>query len=152
MAIELDAVVVTPPDSPVSSALRPSYAWEVANEADERRQCFRRSLHCGMLLMEGEGTEDARDVIPGECLNVSDWGLYGTVPLGYGVALGQSYTFRLMVDERGPEPDATQIIVQRGVIIRTELLMNWDGGGDRVGIAVKLIGHRRGVIPMPSWS
>ncbi len=53
---------------------------------------------------------------------------------------------------QGPEPDATQIIVQRGVIIRTELLMNWDGGGDRVGIAVKLIGHRRGVIPMPSWS
>lgn len=151
MASELTTAVLSP-DAHSLSGPRPFYPWESANEGDERRQCFRRSLRCGMLLMEGEGTEDARDVIPGECINVSDGGLYGTVPLGYGVALGQFYTFRLMIDERGPEPGAMQIVVQHGCIIRTELLMDWQGGDDRLGIAVKLTGHRMGVIPMPMWS
>lgn len=152
MASEVLTAVLDPPSAPASIKHRQSYAWENANEYDERRQYFRRSLHSGMLLMDGTGTQDARDVIPGECLNVCDGGLYGTVPLGYGVALGQSYTFRLMVDERGPEPGAIQVIVQHGSIVRTELLMDWNGGDDRLGIAVKLVGHRSGMIPMPCWS
>jgi hypothetical protein len=120
-------------------------------DQDDRRQCFRRPLHCAMLLIEGDG-RDERDTVPGECLNVSDGGLYGTVPLGYGVAIGQRYTFRLVVGERGPEPGATQLVSQQGVVLRTELLVGRGDAPDRLGIAVRLTGHRSGMIPMPSWT
>jgi hypothetical protein len=103
-----------------------------------------------MLLIEGIGYDD-RDMIPGECLNACEGGLYGTVPLGFGVNLGQCYTFRLMVGERGPEPGPIQVVSQQGTIVRTELLISGDGGEDRVGIGVRLIGHRTGLIPMPCW-
>ena len=63
--------------------------------------------------------------------------------------MGQRYTFQLAIPERGPEPGSRQVVSQQGVIVRTELLINPKGEGDRVGIGVQLIGQRAGVIPMP---
>ncbi|MBI4581510.1 MAG: hypothetical protein HY718_17550 [Planctomycetes bacterium] len=129
-----------------------SYEAVRLHDRDDHRQSQRRALHCNMLLIEPGGLEtDGSGVVPGECLNVGDGGLYGTVPLCYGVGLGQHYTVRLMVDERGPEPGAMQVVSQQGKIVRTELLMGRDRGEDRLGIAVKLYGHRSGVLPMPVW-
>jgi hypothetical protein len=120
---------------------------------DEPRQSPRRPLYCKMLLVDNVMYDNPDPTaIPGECLNVCDGGLYGTIPLGYGVTIGQRYTFRLMVDERGPEPGSHQTVSQQGVIVRAELLVHRDGSGDRLGIGVKLFGHRTGHIPMPMWT
>lgn len=128
------------------------YAGRTSSGKEDRRQCPRRELCCDLFLIDdvmSDATDDA--AIPGACLDVSDSGLYATVPLGYGVTLGQRYTFRLMVSERGPEPGAMQIVSQQGVIVRTELLAGRDEGSDRLGIGVRLSGHRSGVVPMPSY-
>lgn len=115
------------------------------------RQYRRRPLRCSMLLIEsGDQESDQVAAIPGECFNVSEGGLYGTVPTSYGPRLGQRYVFRLTVHERGPEPGSTQIVSQEGVVVRTEFLLDADGTGSRTGVAVRLSGHRSGVIAMPS--
>jgi len=97
--------------------------------------------------------EDISDTQParivGDAVEFGDGGLYGVVPIGYGVAIGQRYTFQLSISERGPEPGSGQMITQQGVVVRTELLINADGEGDRVGIGVRLFGQRCGLVPMP---
>lgn len=121
-----------------------------ASGQEERRQRPRRELSCKLTLIDNVMSASSDPpTIPGECLNISDSGLYATVPLGYGVTIGQRYTFRLMVPEVGPEPGPTQIVSQQGLIIRTELLVGFENGNDRLGIAVRLTGHRSGVVPMP---
>ncbi len=119
---------------------------------EEKRRCRRRGLRCKMTLIDDAGGPDAQPrSIPGDCFNVSDVGLYGIVPLGHGVTMGQRYTFQLSVGEPGPEAGRCQIVAQQGVIARSELLISPDDGKtDRVGIGVQLIGQRSGVIPMPS--
>lgn len=117
---------------------------------EERRQGSRRELSCKLTLIDDVMSASAHPpTIPGHCLNISDSGLYATVPVGYGVTIGQRYTFRLMVPELGPEPGPIQIVTQQGLIIRTELLVGFENGNDRLGIAVRLTGHRSGVVPMP---
>lgn len=129
-------------------------AWRsIPLRENERRQSPRRSLRCEISMLDDHGVIDEaleRVMIPGECLNVGDGGLYGAVPLGYGVATGQHYTIRLRIRERGPEPGAHQVVVQQGRILRAELLCGDDDGEDRVGVAVQFYGHRNGVIPMPT--
>lgn len=125
--------------------------WRIRLRDEEKRQCLRRSLRCALLLnrnaAEGKGEPAA---IPAECLNISSSGLYGIVPIGYGVAIGQRYTFRLTIGERGPEPGSRQVVSQQGEIVRAELLLGEDGYGDRVGIGVRLFGPRSGLVPMPA--
>lgn len=119
---------------------------------DERRQCYRRELCCDLQLIDNVMSDPmTARIVPGRCLDVSDAGLYATVPLGHGVTIGQRYTFRIMVPERGPEPGATQVVSQQGVIVRTELLVGCEGIEDRLGVGVRLTGHRSGVVPMPAW-
>lgn len=118
---------------------------------EEKRQCRRRGLRCQMVLIDDEGGPDARPrTVSGNCFNISDVGLYGIVPLGHGVGIGQRYTFQLTVGEPGPGAGGRQIVTQQGVVVRSELLVGPDGQTDRVGIGVQLIGQRSGVIPMPS--
>jgi len=116
---------------------------------NEKRQCRRRGLRCNMQLIKSYFSKDTRPTaIPAECFNVSKLGLYGIVSVGHGVAMGQRYTFQLTIGEPGPAA-AEQIVTQQGTIVRTELLISPDGRNDRVGIGVKLVGQRDGVIPMP---
>ena len=125
--------------------------WVRSSPDEEKRQCNRRGLRCKMTLIEHSPVDDIQaHPVPANCLNVSDSGLYGVVPIGYGVAMGQRYTFQLAIPERGPEPGAEQVISQQGLIVRAELLFNPKGEGNRVGIGVQLIGRRSGVIPMPN--
>ena len=117
---------------------------------EEKRQCRRRGLRCQMTLIDDTGGADAQPrMIPGHSFNASDVGLYGIVPIGFGVTLGQRYTFQLTIGERGPEPGSHQIVTQQGVIVRSELLVGLEGQTDRLGIGVQLVGQRSGVIPMP---
>lgn len=117
---------------------------------DDRRACSRRSLRCLMQMIDVSLDPVAQEsrAIPAECLNISDWGLYGTVKIGYGAAIGQRYIFRLRFKGLGPEPGAIRLVSQEGIIMRTELLLGKDG--DRVGMSVRLCGHRSGMVPMPS--
>lgn len=125
--------------------------WVRTAPDDEKRQGRRRSLRCQMTLLSCP--EDINDTQParivGEVVEFGDGGLYGVVPIGFGVANGQRYTFELSISERGPEPGCGQVITQQGVVVRTELLINANGEGDRVGIGVKLFGQRCGLVPMP---
>ena len=117
---------------------------------EEKRQCRRRGLRCGMTLIDETNGPDAQpNTIPGECYNVSDMGLYGILPIGFGLSTGQRYTFQLKVGEPGPEAGGAQIVTQQGTVVRTELLISPDGKTDRVGIGVQLYGSRCGLIPMP---
>lgn len=130
---------------------RVTSGWQTVARDVEKRGGVRRTLRCRMQLIDtgGQHHPDPKG-IPAECLNVSTGGLYGIVPIGYGVAIGQRFTFRLAVGERGPEPGAGQIVSQQGEVVRAELLLGEDGYGDRVGIGVKLFGPRSGHIPMPA--
>lgn len=123
--------------------------WQSAERDEEKRQCYRRSLRCEMTLVDNLMEPERITRIPAECVNVSDHGLFGIVRIGYGVCVGQRYTFQLAVGERGPEPGSLQIISQQGEIVRIELLLDATRRGDLVGIGVKLLGHRSGIIPMP---
>ncbi len=116
----------------------------------EKRQCRRRGLRCKMTLVDDSAGPDSQmRMIHADCFNVSDTGLYGIVPIGFGVTLGQRYTFQLSLPERGPEPGSCQMVTQHGTVVRTELLVGPDGQTDRLGIGVQLVGPRSGVIPMP---
>jgi len=143
-----------------SAGLRPSLergeipgAWEdpIGLSRHEKRQGDRRSLRCEMLLI-GNVMDDVEEPIkiPGQCLNISNGGLYGVVPVGYGVAIGQRYTFHLATCECGPEPDSSQLVSQQGRVLRTELQIGPAGTCDRLGIAVRLYGLRSGTISMPT--
>ncbi len=124
--------------------------WHIGLRDEEKRQCPRRSLRCPIALIDNVTESDHEPrTVPAECMNVSEDGLYAIVPIGYGVAMGQRYTFRLSTGERGPEPGMNQIVMQQGRIVRTELLLGANGQTDRVGVGVKLIGPRSGMLPMP---
>lgn len=125
--------------------------WYVGLRDVEKRQCARRPLRCPLLLIdELMDSEDGHvQEIPAECMNISDSGLFGVVPIGYGVAAHQRYTFKLTIGECGPEPGQHQIVTQPGHILRAELLLGDSGEVDRIGIAVRLYGHRHGMVPMP---
>jgi hypothetical protein len=129
----------------------PSFCYQGQLARDtEKRQSERRSLSCPVVLVTeviGE-SEHPRD-IPGDCTNIGNGGLYATVPIGYGVAIGQRYTFELTIRERGPEPGARQTVSQQGEIVRVELLLGEDGYAERIGVGVRLTGPRSGLIPMP---
>jgi len=125
--------------------------WVRSSPDEEKRQCNRRGLRCKMTLIDNTPADDVQaHPIPAECMNISDNGLYGIVPIGYGVAMGQRYTFQLEIAERGPEPGTEQVISQLGTIVRAELLINPNGEGNRVGLGVKLLGQRTGIVPMPN--
>jgi hypothetical protein len=113
----------------------------------DKRQCMRRSLRCGVRMIRLHADGATGGVIPADCVNISDGGLYANLAPGHAAAIGQRYEFYLHVGERGPE-GTQQIVVQSGVIVRTELLL--ECRGDRIGVGVRLCGHRTGVIPMPA--
>lgn len=114
----------------------------------EKRRCRRRALHCPvqMIPLSSDVDPPVADAIMGECLDISQDGFYGTVPIGYGMAVGQRYIFRLRTRE--PGPDGQQIVLRQGVVLRTELLLSADG--DQVGFGVRFCGQRHGVLAMPA--
>lgn len=115
----------------------------------DMRQCARRALRCHVLMIDlADEGEEGPLTISGECLDISDSGLYAIIPIGYGVVVGQQFTFQLTISERGPEPGACQVVSQRGRVVRTDLLMSSDG--HQLGIGVRLVGPRSGVVAMPS--
>ena len=132
-----------------SQSLLESAVYGTVATLDDRRICTRRSLRCQMRMIDVSLDPVAQEsrAVPAECLNISEWGLYGTGGLGYGVAIGQRYIFRLRFKGLGPEPGLVQVVSQEGIIVRTELILGQEG--DRVGFSVRLCGHRTGMVPMP---
>lgn len=134
-----------------SSAWTPSASTWGAGGIDEegmstreQRTWPRRSLRCPVQLipLSGESSPEITDALTGTCLDFSEGGMYLTIPIGYGMAAGQRYIFRLNTRERGPEGE--QVVLRQGMIIRAELLLG--GDGHQVGLAVRFTGHRSGVV------
>ncbi|MGQ9649080.1 MAG: hypothetical protein ACUVXJ_03135 [Phycisphaerae bacterium] len=123
--------------------------WEIATREKEKRQGRRRSLRCSVELLN-DAEENEQRPLTAECLNIGDGGLFAILPANVGVAIGQRYTFRLIIGERGPEPGHRQCVTQKGEIIRLELLLGQEGYADRIGIGVRLFGPRSGIVPMPT--
>lgn len=128
----------SPPELPFADMARQldfSTEWAIGVYQEESRRSPRQSVQCEMLMVDPTWWESENSQpIRGECLNLSDDGLYGVVPLGYGLAVGQRYVFQL----RLPEGELT--VSQPGTIVRTELLLGVDG--DRIGVGVRLSGPR----------
>jgi hypothetical protein len=101
------------------------------------------------MIAQADKPDMRPKTIPGEAVEIGDGGLYAIIPIGFGVTIGQHYTFQLSIGERGPEPGAGQLVTQQGRVVRTELLISQEGQGDRLGIAVRLLGQRCGMVPMP---
>jgi len=123
--------------------------WEIATGEKEKRQGRRRTLRCSVQLFN-DAEDNGQPPLTAECLNIGDGGLFAVLPSNVGVAIGQRYTFRLIIGERGPEPGHRQCVTQKGEIIRLELLLGQEGYADRIGIGVRLFGPRSGIVPMPT--
>jgi len=134
------------PGATISSGL--DFCWRPVAREKEAREYPRRALRCRVTLFDSTATKEAGAVIPAECSNFSNGGLYAVVPMGYGVAIGRRYTFELAIDEPGPEPDHRQVFSRQGEITRAELLFGKNGYADHVGIGVRLFGPCSGLVPV----
>jgi hypothetical protein len=98
---------------------------------DDRRDGSRWPARCDVWLLDLEGMT----VLRCQTDNVSSGGLHCTVPIGYGLAVGQRYELRI---RRSPDesPSARSSWTGcYGTIIRTRLIT--EGGIDRLGVAIR---------------
>lgn len=127
----------------------PSWTGITPSGEPDKRQCPRRSLRCGLRMVDvAVDGESGPVIIAGMCVNISRDGLYALVPIGYGVNVGQTYLFHLSLAELGPEPGSHRIVSQKGRVVRIDLLSS--GENHQLGIGVRLTGPRTGMVPMPS--
>lgn len=98
---------------------------------DDRREIARWPAQCDVWLLDLEGMT----VLRCQTDNVSSGGLHCTVPIGFGLAVGQRYELRI----RRPNDDAVGARPAwagcYGTIIRTRLIT--DGITDRLAVAVR---------------
>lgn len=108
--------------------------WATGVTHEENRQCPRHSIQQELLITDPDWWETENQLpIHGECLNVSEEGLYALVPGGYRLAVGQRYQFQLR-----PRTGSEKQVSQLGTIVRTEIVLGH--GQDRLGIGVRLAG------------
>ncbi len=137
----LSTCLAPPPPAGGLSEAAMGLEYSPARLTKRTRQHPRQEILSQMELLDaGRGWADGGRVIPGECHNISERGMYGTVRVGFGMAIGQEYVFRLSLSEQGPNAGSLQTIARKGVVVRTELLLGDDG--DRVGIGVRWCGQR----------
>ena len=105
--------------------------WSTGQTPEESRISPRRTLQCAVIMTDTAWYE-AENPLPvrGECLNVSDHGLYAVVPNGFGLAIGQQYLLQLL----SPDPE-TDSEPRLGTIVRTERLLR--DGADHLGIGIR---------------
>ncbi len=98
---------------------------------DDRRDLQRWPAQCDVWLLDLEGMT----VLRCQTDNVSSGGLHCTVPIGFGLAVGQRYELRI----RRPNDDLAAVRPAwagcYGTIIRTRLIT--DGITDRLAVAVR---------------
>ncbi len=98
---------------------------------DERRDTSRWPARCDVWLLDLEGMT----VLRCQTDNVSSGGLHCTLPIGYGLAVGQRYELRI---RRSPDESPTARSSWTGcygTIIRTRLIS--EGGVDRLAVALR---------------
>ncbi|HOB73922.1 MAG TPA: PilZ domain-containing protein [Phycisphaerae bacterium] len=105
--------------------------WATGVTQQECRQCPRRPMRHELLITDPDWWETENPLpIRGECLNLSEEGLYAVVPDGLGMAVGQRYLFE-MHSERDEDR-----LSRLGTIVRMEMTLGH--GHDQVGIGVRL--------------
>jgi hypothetical protein len=68
--------------------------------------------------------------------NVSEGGLRLTVPVGFGLGVGQRYEVLLHEAAANGHPDDLVSEGHYGTVVRTEIMLANEGQGDRVGIGL----------------
>jgi hypothetical protein len=69
--------------------------------------------------------------------NLSEGGMRLTVPIGFGVAVGQRY--EVLLHPAGAEPGMADLVGQEryGTVVRTEIMLASEGDDDRVGVGLR---------------
>ena len=100
---------------------------------EERRRCPRAPLPVSAALRTLAGGE-----IPARPAdNVSESGLRLTVPVGFGLAVGQRYEVLLRRD--GPDGKSRDLVGEGhyATVVRTEILLHGKADDDRVGVGFR---------------
>ncbi|MFH0981508.1 MAG: PilZ domain-containing protein [Planctomycetota bacterium] len=100
---------------------------------EERRRWPRNPLAVTTTLRTLSGVE-----IPAcPTDNVSEGGLRLTMPIGFGLAVGQRY--EVLLCQRGPDVESADLVGEGhyGTVVRTEIMLGGEGDDDRVGIGLR---------------
>ena len=135
-----DNSIFRPGSSNLFSANSSAFSRFKTIEEEEKRSCRRWGCGYSAALIK-KSENDLDTVIPAKCVNISNDGLYAIVPMGYGVAIRQRYTFQLTLRERCSENISDKFVCQEGEIARAELLFGDDGFADHIGIGVRFFGN-----------
>ncbi len=103
------------------------------NQDAERRDYSRRDATCNLWLIDTQ----SQSVLRCKSDNISDAGLHGSAPIGYGLALGQRYEVRIAAGE--PDKAISPHIAKSlgfATVVRSGIEVN-DGVPDRVGFAIR---------------
>lgn len=107
--------------------------WATGFSDAENRSRPRQAVRLELLMTDPTWCETENPLpIRGECLNLSDDGLYAVISPGYGLAVGQRYLFQLRPADSDAEPAPLL-----GIIVRAERLAGENE--DQVAVGVRLI-------------
>jgi hypothetical protein len=98
---------------------------------DEKREYARWRAACDLWLLDLEGLT----VVRCQTDDISQGGLHATIPIGYGLAVGQRYELRIRPNGEGRDAASPGWTACYGTVIRTRLLT--DGKKDRLGFALR---------------
>lgn len=99
----------------------------------ERRRCPRIPLPVSATLRTLAGAE----ITGRQVDNISEGGFRLTVPVGFGVAVGQRYEVLLCRDDHDGEANDCIGEGHYATAVRTEIMLADDGNKDRVGVALR---------------
>ncbi len=106
---------------------------QALDEIGERRRWLRNTLPVSTALRTLAGAEVPARLVD----NISEGGLRVTVPVGFGLAVGQRYEVLLRREDSDDETDDVVAEGHYGTVVRTELQLGGDGENDRVGIGLR---------------
>ena len=106
---------------------------QALDSIEERRRWPRSALPVTTTLRSMAGVQ-----IPAlHTDNLSEGGLRATVPIGFGVAVGQRYEVLLYAGGASGAAEALVGDGHYGTVVRTEIMLGTEGADDRVGVGLR---------------
>ncbi len=106
---------------------------QALDEIGERRRWPRSTVPVSTALRTLAGAEVPARLID----NISEGGLRVTVPVGFGLAVGQRYEVLLRREGADDETDDVVAEGHYGTVVRTEIRLGGVGKSDRVGVGLR---------------
>ena len=98
----------------------------------DKRDYDRRRLNCDLWMIDSS----SQSVLRCKTVDISDAGLHGTAPVGFGLALGQRYEIRIANTESARGSAYLGAALGYATVIRIEFQVD-TAKQDRVGFAVR---------------